>query len=361
MKALILVGGYGTRLRPLTLTKPKPLVEFANKPMVLHQIEALKKAGVDHVILAVSYLASDLEKEMSIEATRLNIKITMSQENEPMGTAGPLALARAHFQESDEPFFVLNSDVICEFPFEDMIKFHKAHKCEGTILVTKVEEPSKYGVVVYDQDTGRIKRFVEKPKEFVSNKINAGLYIFQPSILKRIELRNMSIEKEVFPFMSDDSQLYAMELSGFWMDVGQPKDYLTGMCMYLESLRKLGKANNEKSSSNIVGNVLIDPTAKIGENCRIGPNVVIGANCVIEDGVCIKRSTVLSDSHIQSHCWIQSSIIGWKCNIGKWVRMENVSVLGEDVQVKDELYINGGYILPHKSIAESVPEPKIIM
>lgn len=360
MKALILVGGYGTRLRPLTLSKPKPLVEFANKPMVLHQIEALKQAGVDHVILAVSYLSDMLEKEMSEEAKRLNIKITMSQEKEPLGTAGPLALAKEYFQETYEPFFVLNSDVICDFPFEDMIKYHKNHGCEGTILVTKVEEPSKYGVVVYDQETGRIRKFVEKPKEFVSNKINAGLYIFQPSILNRIELRNMSIEKEVFPFMSADSQLYAMELTGFWMDVGQPKDYLTGMCLYLDSLRKK-KPEKLFQDSCVVGNVLIDPSAKVGKDCRIGPNVVIGANVVIEDGVCIKRSTILSDTLVQSHSWLQSSIVGWKCQIGKWVRMENVTVLGEDVLVKDEIYVNGGYILPHKSIADSVPEPQIIM
>lgn len=195
MKALILVGGYGTRLRPLTLTKPKPLVEFANKPMVLHQIEALNKAGVDHVILAVSYLSDMLEKEMSEEAKRLNIKITMSQEIEPLGTAGPLALARKYFTETEDPFFVLNSDVICDFPFEDMIKFHKSHKSEGTILVTKVEEPSKYGVVVYDQSNGLIHKFVEKPKEFVSNKINAGLYIFNPTILKRIQVFNLAIKK----------------------------------------------------------------------------------------------------------------------------------------------------------------------
>lgn len=125
---------------------------------------------------------------MSEEAKKLNIKITMSQEKEPLGTAGPLALAKKYFLESDDPFFVLNSDVICDFPFEEMLKFHKNHKCEGTILVTKVEEPSKYGVVVYDQENGRIKRFVEKPKEFVSNKINAGLYIFNPTILTRIEV-----------------------------------------------------------------------------------------------------------------------------------------------------------------------------
>ena len=97
-------------------------------------------------------------------------------------------MAKKYFLESDDPFFVLNSDVICDFPFEEMLKFHKNHKCEGTILVTKVEEPSKYGVVVYDQENGRIKRFVEKPKEFVSNKINAGLYIFNPTILTRIEV-----------------------------------------------------------------------------------------------------------------------------------------------------------------------------
>jgi len=360
MKAVILVGGFGTRLRPLTLTKPKPLVEFANKPMVLHQIEALKKAGVDHVILAVSYLSEMLEKEMSVEAVRLNMKITMSQEFEPMGTAGPLALAQKHLIENDESFFVLNSDVICEFPFLEMIEFHKNHNCEGTILVTKVEEPSKYGVVVYEGETGKIKRFVEKPKEFVSNKINAGLYIFTPKILERIELRNMSIEKEVFPFMSNESQLFAMELKGFWMDVGQPKDYLTGMCLYLDSPNS-PKTKNVDNDDTFVGNVLIDPTAKIGKNCRIGPNVVIGPNCVIEDGVCIKRCTILSNSKVQSHSWLQSSIVGWKCQIGKWVRLENVSVLGEDVIVKDEMYVNGGYILPHKAIGESVPEPKIIM
>lgn len=358
MKALILVGGFGTRLRPLTLTKPKPLVEFANKPMVLHQIEALQKAGVNHVILAVSYLSDMLEKEMSVEAERLGIKITMSQEFEPLGTAGPLALAQKYFKETDDPFYVLNSDVICDFPFEDMMTFHKSHDREGTIMVTKVEEPSKYGVVVYETDSGKIKRFVEKPKEFVSNKINAGLYLFNPAILKRIELRNMSIEKEVFPFMSDESQLFAMELKGFWMDVGQPKDYLTGMCLYLDSPKS---PKNQTENEAFVGNVLIDPTAKIGKNCRIGPNVVIGPNCVIEDGVCIKRSTILANSLVKSHSWVQSSIVGWKCTIGKWVRMENVTVTGEDVIVKDEIYVNGAYVLPHKSIGESIPEPKIVM
>ncbi|XP_073229200.1 mannose-1-phosphate guanylyltransferase catalytic subunit beta-like [Porites lutea] len=360
MKALILVGGYGTRLRPLTLSKPKPLVEFCNKPMVMHQIEALVQAGVKHIILAVSYRAEMLEKEMKQQQDRLGITITISQEKEPLGTAGPLALARDHLTVDDEPFFVLNSDVVCDFPFKQMAEFHKNHGKEGTIVVTKVEEPSKYGVVVYDLKTGRIDKFVEKPQVYVSNKINAGLYIFSPKILDRIELRPTSIEKEIFPKMAQDDNLFAFDLSGFWMDVGQPKDFLTGMVMYLRYLREKHPELLHEGPGSI-GNVLVDPSAKIGENCRIGPNVVIGPNAVIQDGVCLSRCTIMQESVIRSHSWIHSAIIGWKSVVGQWVRMEGVSVLGEDVIVKDELYINGGRILPHKSISNSSPEPQIIM
>jgi len=360
MKALILVGGFGTRLRPLTLSKPKPLVEFANKPMLLHQIEALVKVGVKQIILAVSYRAELLEQEMKIQEERLGISITLSHETEPLGTAGPLALARDILSKTSDPFFVLNSDVICQFPFQEMLDFHVKHGREGTIVVTKVEEPSKYGVVVY-KSNGQIEKFVEKPSEFVSNKINAGLYIFSPPMLDRIELKPTSIEKEVFPFMAQSDNLYAMELKGFWMDVGQPKDFLTGMCLYLNHLRESEPDLLQPQAPGIVGNVLVDPTAKIGNLCRIGPNVVIGPGVVIENGVCLKRSTVMKNSVIKSHAWVDSSIIGWKSTIGQWVRMENVSVIGEDVIVKDELYVNGARVLPHKSIGESVTEPSIIM
>lgn len=282
MRALILVGGYGTRLRPLTLSRPKPLVEFANKPILLHQVEALVEAGVSQVILAVSYRAEQMETELRQEVEKLGVELIFSHETEPLGTAGPLALAKDILLKSDEPFFVLNSDVICEFPFKQMEEFHRNHGKEGTIIVTKVEEPSKYGVVLYD-DLGCIENFIEKPQEFVSNKINAGLYILNTSVLSRIELKPTSIEKEVFPVMSKEKELYAMELTGFWMDVGQPKDFLTGMCLYLTYLRQK-QPNMLYTGTGTVGNVLVDPTAKIGVGCRIGPNVTIGPDVVIEDG-----------------------------------------------------------------------------
>lgn len=239
MRALILVGGYGTRLRPLTLSRPKPLVEFANKPMLVHQMEALVEAGVTDIVLAVSYRAEQMEQELSEQAKRLGVKLIFSHETEPLGTAGPLALAKDILCASDDPFFVLNSDIICEFPFKTLAAFHQNHGHEGTIVVTKVEEPSKYGVVVYG-DQGRINSFIEKPQEFVSNKINAGIYILNPSVLKRIQLKPTSIEKEVFPEMAKEAELYAFELEGFWMDVGQPKDFLKGLPtqLYFKSLIK---------------------------------------------------------------------------------------------------------------------------
>jgi len=362
MKALILVGGYGTRLRPLTLNVPKPLVEFGNKPIMLHQVEALVEAGVTTVILAVSYMSNVLEQELDQHAKRLGIQIKYSHEEEPLGTAGPLALAKEYLLDGDstEPFFVLNSDVISDYPFSKLLEFHKGHGKEGTICVAKVEEPSKYGVVVYDENSGQIQKFVEKPQEFISNKINAGMYIFNSSVLDRIHPRPMSIEKEVFPYMADQNQLYCMELEDFWMDIGQPKDFLRGMCMYLTSLKKRSPEKLYKGA-NIVGNVLIDSSVKIGENCKIGPNVVLGPGVVIQDGVRIKRCTVMRDARIKSHAWLESCIIGWESKVGMWARLENVTVLGQDVNVKDEIYLNGVRILPHKSISASVPEPQIIM
>lgn len=274
-----------------------------------------------------------------------NVKIDFSVETEPLGTAGPLKLAEKILGKDDSPFFVLNSDVICDYPFKQLADFHKAHGDEGTIIVTKVEEPSKYGVVVHKPNhPSRIDRFVEKPIEFVGNRINAGIYILNPSVLGRIELRPTSIEQETFPAMTKDGQLHSFDLEGFWMDVGQPKDFLSGTCLYLSSLTKKGSKELTPTSESYVhgGNVMIDPSAKIGNNCKIGPNVVIGPNCVIGDGVRLQRCVLLSNSKVKEHAWIKSTIVGWNSVVGRWARLENICVLGDDVTVGDEIYVNGG-------------------
>jgi len=360
MKALILVGGYGTRLRPLTLTVPKPIVDFANKPMIIHQIEALKSAGCTEVVLAINYQPKVMMDFLREWEEKLAIKITCSQEKEPMGTAGPLALARDILDDgSGDPFFVLNSDVICEFPLKDMLAFHKESGAEGTILVTQVEDPSKYGVVVTDEDH-RVERFVEKPKNFVGDKINAGIYILSPKVLDRIELRPTSIEKETFPLICLDKGLFAFTLPGYWMDVGQPKDYLTGLELHLASLRKYSPGDLA-SGPQFVGNNIVHPTAKIGNDCKIGPNVSIGIECEIGDGARITSSVLLHRVHVKNYARIADSIIGWGSSIGRWGRIENKSVVGEDVHVREEVFMNGTIVLPHKEIKESNLDPGTII
>ncbi|PIN07933.1 GDP-mannose pyrophosphorylase/mannose-1-phosphate guanylyltransferase [Handroanthus impetiginosus] len=315
MKALILVGGLGTGLRPLTLSMPKPLVEFANKPMILHQIEALKAIGVTEVVLAINYQPELMLNFLKDFEAKLDIKITCSQENEPLGAAGPLALARDKLIDgSGEPFFVLNSDVICEYPLKELIEFHKSHGGEASIMVTKVDEHSKYSVVVMDESTGQVEKFVEKPKLFVGNNINAGIYLL-----------NLS------------------------MDIGQPQDYIAGLKLYLDSLRK--KSSPKLASRNhIIGNVLVDESAKIGEGCLIGPDVAIGPGCVGDSGVRLSRCTVMRGVHIKKHACISSSII-----------VENMTILGENVNVGDEIYSNGEVVLPHKDTKSSILQPHTVM
>lgn len=294
-------------------------------------------------------------------SAKLGVKIVCSQEMEPMGTAGPLALAREILDDgSGAPFFVLNSDVVCEYPLSDFLAFHKQSGGDATILVTRVDDPSKYGVVVTDA-AGKVERFVEKPQVFVGDKINAGIYVINPSVLERIELRPTSIEKEVFPAVASDGKLFAFTLPGYWMDVGQPKDYLLGLNLHLASLRASKPSELAPAGPSIVGNVLMHPGAKVGAGCKIGPDVSIGDGCVIGDGARLSNCVIMRGVKVGAHAKVESSIVGWESQVGQWARLESHCVLGKDVQVKDEVCLVGAVVLPHKEIKESVHSAKIIL
>lgn len=211
-----------------------------------------------------------------------------------------------------------------------------------------------------EEETGKVERFVEKPKIFVGNKINAGIYLLNPSVLDRIQLKPTSIEKEVFPKIANDQKLFAMVLPGFWMDIGQPRDYITGLRLYLDSVRKNSPSKLAKGV-HVVGNVLVHENAVIGEGCLIGPDVAVGPGCVVEPGVRLARCTVMRGARIKKHACVTSSIIGWHSTVGQWARIENMTILGEDVHVGDEIYSNGGVVLPHKEIKSSILKPEIVM
>lgn len=186
-----------------------------------------------------------------------------------------------------------------------------------------MEDPTRYGVVVAKED-GLIERFVEKPPVFVSNKINAGLYIFNLDIIDRIENRPTSIEREIFPVMAAEETLYQLELPGYWMDIGQPKDYLIGQGMYI-------KSQLEKGTLAAGATAIIHPSAQVADSAQLGVNVVIGENCVIGEGCRLRNSTILAGTVLKPYSFISDSIIGWKNTIGSFVRMTDVSCTGEDV------------------------------
>ncbi len=388
LKALVLVGGYGTRLRPLTFTVPKPLVEFANKPILFHQLDALRdvsfffffflrfgfvdvaqQVGVKEVILAVSYRPESLVAAIAKQYTSAEFVVKISVEEEPLGTAGPLGLARDLLLNNadgsaTEAVFVLNSDVACEFHFEKLLNFHRESGAEGTIMTTPVEDPSKYGVVVSNKE-GLIERFVEKPATFVGNMINAGLYLLSPAFLARIKPVPTSIERDVFPVVAAERKLYALELPGFWMDVGQPRDYLKGNHLFLKALSSEHPEQlaHERSHADvhIRGRVLIHATAKIAAGCDIGPDVVIGAGCVVGPGVRLERCTLLQGVHVQKYALVRDAIVGWHSRIGAWARVVKFSVLGEDVAVGAEVNLTGTTICPHKSINADCADGTIII
>jgi len=176
-----------------------------------------------------------------------------------------------------------------------------------------------------------------------------------------IEMKPTSIEKETFPILVEQKQLYSFDLEGFWMDVGQPKDFLSGTVLYLTSLAKKSpeKLSNEKFVHG--GNVLIDPSAKIHPSALIGPNVTIGPNVVVGEGASIQRSVLLANSEVKDHAWVKSTIVGWNSRIGKWARTDGITVMGDDVEIKNEIYVNGAKVLPHKSISANVEHESIIM
>lgn len=348
----------GTRLRPLTLSVPKPIIDFVDKPMIVHQMEALARAGVDHIILALNYKAEKVFGVLKNYADTLNITLSRIDETIPLGTAGCLGLAKDILRD-EECFFMLNSDVICNYPLDDLRKFHLDNKAEATILTTRVKDPSKYGVVVHD-DQGRVFRFVEKPESdcYVGDEINAGIYCISSSLLDRVRPIPTSLEKQVFPFVAVNSRLFCYKLDGYWADIGEGKNFLAGNTLYnTDNNTGAGMFLKNRGDSNY-----ISKSVRIGDHCKIGNNVVIGDDCWVGDFVRLENCVIMSGCTIGSGACIKDSIIGWKSNIGEWSHIFAFSQIGEDVSISEGITVMRACVLPHKTISDHTVSPdKIIM
>jgi mannose-1-phosphate guanylyltransferase len=224
-KALILAGGKGTRLYPITKEIPKPLVPLHDKPIMQHTIELFKKYGINDIIISVGY-KGDKIKEYFGNGKRFGVNITYIEENEPLGTAGPLNLARPHLTET---FVMCNADELKNIDLNEMYMFHKENGAMATIALTTVSDPSQYGVAKLMGN--KIQEFIEKPPAGTapSNLINAGLYILEPAVLDYVPKGSSSIERNVFPFVATDAKLFGFPFSGQWFDTGTLERYEIAM------------------------------------------------------------------------------------------------------------------------------------
>lgn len=341
IKALILAGGKGARLRPLALHTPKPIVPLANIPFLFFQIDHVKKAEITEIILSLSYQP---RKITDIFGDGMNYGVTMryTHEDLPRGTAGAFKAAENLI---DDMTIVLNGDVLTDTDLVDVIRYHRRQKAEATIVTARVMNPAGYGFIETASD-GRIIRFTEKPPEdeVTGDTINAGIYILERSILNRIPNEGaQSFERDLFPEMvQEGARVYAYLTHAYWQDIGSPQKYLEATYGIISGRTKMPtypqKAcppnNWEKHEVSIDAFSILDGKCVIKSGVVI-ENSVLGEDCRIEEGALIKDSVIWSGTRILPNSRIERAIVGRQCHIGEGARLRPGTVLGDKSIVSD--------------------------
>jgi mannose-1-phosphate guanylyltransferase len=342
MQALILAGGEGTRLRPLTSTIPKPVVPLANQPLITYMIEWLHRHDVDDVILSCGFLAEGVRRVLG-DGEALGVRLRYVEEPAPLGTGGALRYAG---ELLDERFLMLNGDVLTDFDLREQLAQHERAGARATIALYPVDDPSMYGLVRTGPDQS-VTEFLEKPspEEIDTNLINAGAYVFERSILDEMAPTgtNFSIEREVFPKLVGHG-LYGFLVDGYWLDVGTPDRYLQGTFDILEGKvetepgRRLGDGPRVLAEGATVEGRVIAP-ALVGAGSTVAPGAIVGGRTTlgpqvsIGTGAHVENSVVLEGATIGSNTRITGSIVGPRARIGDHCQLEGRVVVGEGVEL----------------------------
>ena len=318
MKAVILVGGFGTRLRPLTLTTPKNLLPVVHAPMVERVIQHLAGHGVTEAVLSLGY-KPDAFTDAYPDGECAGVALHYAVEDEPLDTAGAIRFAAGE-AGIDERFLVVNGDILTDLDVTRLVRFHDASGAEGTIALHTVEDPSRYGVVVSDV-AGRVEAFVEKParEDAPSLQINAGTYVFESSVLGRIDAgRRVSVERETFPGMVESGSLYALEGNAYWIDAGTPETYL--------------QANLDLVP---VDDVAVHADATVAESAHVERSVV-GPGASIGDDVTLTEAIVLEGACIEPGARIHRSIVGPHAIVRGGAELLDLTVVGDHVEIEPD-------------------------
>ena len=340
MKGLILAGGKGTRLRPLTLNTPKPIVPVANSPFLLYQIDLMRSAGINEIILSLSYQPRKIE-ELLKDGSDYGVHIRYAVESTPLGTGGAFKNAE---DQIDSPTVVFNGDILTAVDLSQVIAIHQERHAVATLVLTPVENPSAYGLVETHGD-GSVRRFVEKPgpDEITCNTINAGIYVLDPSVLKYMPKGEAySFERGLFPTLLENHEpLLSFVSDPYWIDIGTPQKYLEVHSDILA--RRFASTRVPKSAldrASLPPNAfvdeksIIDPDVTIRSGVRI-ENSVIGRNCRIDENAQIIDSVVWSGNTIDGDAHIVGSVVGKGCYIGRAASLRPGVVLGDKTVVTD--------------------------
>jgi mannose-1-phosphate guanylyltransferase len=315
VRAVVLVGGLGTRLRPLTRHRPKQMLPIVNRPMLEHVVGHLVRYGVDDVVLSLGYQPdafSDAYPGGRCAGAALHYAI----EPQPLDTAGAIRFAAVD-AGIDDRFLVLNGDVLTDVDVGALVSFHAARGAEGTISLHRVDDPSRYGVVVTD-DAGRVLAFLEKPPrgEAPSDLINAGTYVLEPSVVDRIpDDRPVSIERETFPAMVTDGSLYALDDACYWIDTGTPCEYVQAQLDLVDGVR----------GTAVEG---IDPDADVSDGATL-KRAVVGAGAVVAAGARVEASVLLPGARIGADAVVEGSVVGEGVVVGERAHVVGCSVIGD--------------------------------
>jgi mannose-1-phosphate guanylyltransferase len=334
VKSIILVGGKGTRLRPLTYETPKQMLPLVGVPMIECVLESLAAHGVTDAVLSLGYLP-DRFIEAYPDNVVSGVRVTYAVEPEPLDTAGAIRFA-AEFAGIDETFLVVNGDVLTELDVTKLVSFHRASGGEGTIALYPVDDPSRFGVVPTHPD-GRVIAFVEKPPrdEAPTNLINAGTYVFEPSVLARIATdRKVSVEREIFPALAADGVLYAMADESYWLDTGTPQAYIKANVDVLRGRSGVHTFNGINDGNWIHESAGVDETASL-------TYVVVDRDCLVGQHVVLEDVVLMPGAVVQDHCTIRSSIIGPDAVVGTYSVMGPTCVVGAGEHVAPESELAG--------------------
>jgi mannose-1-phosphate guanylyltransferase len=315
LRAVVLVGGLGTRLRPLTHHRPKQMLPIVNRPMIEHVVGHLVEHGVDDVVLSLGY-QPDGFRDAYPDGHCAGAALHYAIEPEPLDTAGAIRFAACD-AGIDERFLVVNGDVLTDLDVTAFVAFHESRGAEGTISLHRVDDPSRYGVVLTDA-MGRVSAFVEKPPpgEAASDLINAGTYVLEPSVIDRIAAgRRVSVERETFPLMVADGSLYAVADGCYWMDTGTPCEYIQAQLDLVDGVRGAAVAG-------------VHPDAYVADDAAVKRSVV-GAGAVVAAGACVENAVLLPGVRVCTAAVIDGSVVGERGVVAEGAHVLRGSVVGD--------------------------------